>query len=109
MSDGSCCSFIYTALGNAAMGKERMELFVDGKSIVMDNFLKLTGYGFPLSFNRKVNVQDRGHKQLLAKFFEAAQNKNIPAPITHERILTATAISLVVDRLARAGGGFESI
>lgn len=107
MSDGSCCSFMYTSVGNNALGKERMEIFYDGKSIVMDDFLALTGYGFPLSFNRKETVQDRGHQRLVQAFFEAAQQENGQPPISYERILLATELSLVVNKLAIEGGGIH--
>lgn len=109
MNDGSCCSFVYTAVGNSGMGKERMELFVDGKSIVMDDFLELTGYGLPMAFNRKVAIQDRGHQRLLTEFFAAAHTREHVAPISYERILMATELSLVVNKLANAGGGTESM
>jgi len=109
MSDGSCCSFIYTAIGNSSMGKERMEIFFDGKSLVMDDFLELTGYGMPMSFNQKVNVQDRGHQRLLYEFFAATKTKDFQPPIPYERIILATELSFVVNRLAVAGGGTQAI
>lgn len=109
MSDGSCCSFVYTAIGNSGMGKERMEIFVDDKSIVMEDFLELKGYGLPMAFNRKTNVQDRGHQRLISEFFRSAQVKGAPAPIPYERILMATELSLVVNKLAVAGGGTEAL
>ncbi len=109
MSDGSCCSFVYTAIGHSSMGKERMEIFFDGKSIVMDDFLELKGYGLPMAFNRKLTVQDRGHQRLIAEFFRAVKVKGSPLPISYERILLATELSLIVNKLAAAGGGTEII
>lgn len=105
MSDGSCCSLTYTSLGHGALGKEYMELFFDGKSIIMDDYLKLTGYGLPISFNKEVRIADKGHETLLRKFFEATLSSNPVSPISFERIYTATKISFIVDQLARAGGG----
>jgi len=107
MSDGSCCTLIYSSQGNTSSGKEYMELFFDGKTIVMNDFLSLKGYGLPSSFNESVKQQDKGHQKLLEKFFDAAQNKGAPNPIPHDRIIMATQISLVVDTLARKGGGLE--
>ncbi len=107
MSDGSCCSFIYSALGNHMMGKERMELFFDGKSIVMNDFVELRGYGLPVSFNKKVMIPEKGHDALVREFFKATRTPKAGAPISIDRILAATELSLIVDRLVRQGGGME--
>jgi predicted dehydrogenase/NADPH:quinone reductase-like Zn-dependent oxidoreductase len=109
MADGSCCSLTYTAIGSNKMSKERLELFVDGKSVVMDDFVKLEGFGLPSKFNRKSTIADKGHAALLNKFFEAAAIANFEWPIPRERIMTATKLSLIVDKLCRAGGGFERL
>ena len=108
MSDGSCCSLVYSALGSGKMSKERMEAFFDGKSLVMDDYLSLSGYGLPSSFNATSKTQDKGHEDLLNKFFDAAAKSDCESPIPFERIYWATKMSLVVDKLARVGGGFET-
>ncbi len=107
MSDGSSCSLMYTSLGHLGIGKEYMEIFFDGKTIAMNDFLELTSYGLPKNFDKKVKSQDKGHDQLFQQFFNAAQSKDAPNPIPLERILMATELSLVADRLARHGGGIE--
>lgn len=105
MADGSCCSLTYTSIGSTALGKEYMEAYFDGKSIVMDDYLSLTGYGLPLAFNKKVRIADKGHEELLSLFMEAARTPNVSSPMSYERIYMATKISLIVDQLARIGGG----
>lgn len=109
MSDGSCCSLAYTSLGDAAIGKEYMEIFFDGKTIVMNDFLELRGYGLPKHFNKHTKTQRKGHEELFTQFFKAAQSADEPSPVPIERILMATEISLVVDKLARNGGGAECL
>jgi len=94
--DGSICNLIYTAVGNTEMDKELMEIFFDGKSIIMHDYKELTGFGLPKSFNAKTKYPDKGHQELISKFFEAAQNNN-PSPISIERILEATKTSLRVN------------
>ncbi|MFH1832037.1 MAG: bi-domain-containing oxidoreductase [bacterium] len=110
MRDGSSCNLIYTSLGPKNMSKEYMELFFDGKSIIMNDFTQLTGYGLPMSFNKKVSTADKGHEILIKKFFHAAQQqvRTLP-PIPYERIIMATELSLIVDELARKGGGCKVI
>jgi predicted dehydrogenase/threonine dehydrogenase-like Zn-dependent dehydrogenase len=94
--DGSICTLLYTALGSEIMGKERMELFFDGKSIVMDDYRKLEVFGLPKSLNKKTRYQDKGHESLLKEFMSAAQ-LNGPSPIPFERIEMATQMSFDVN------------
>lgn len=103
MKDGSCCSLLYTSVGNAESGKERMELFFDGKSIIMNDYYELNGFGLSKSFDMHSKTQDKGHEVLLQEFFTATQAPNFQPPIPFERILLATEISLIVDELARTG------
>jgi predicted dehydrogenase/threonine dehydrogenase-like Zn-dependent dehydrogenase len=107
MSDGSVCSLIYTSVGNGAIGKEHMEIFFDGKSILMDDYKTLNGFGLPKSFNKKTTAADKGHEFLLNQFALVVKKGEGSLPIPVERILLATRVSLVVDELAREGGGFR--
>lgn len=107
MSDGSLCSLIYTSLGNTQIGKEYMEIFFDGKTIKMNDFYELTGYGLPVTFNTKASSQDKGHESLINAFFNTIKTTQTPLPIPFDRIIAASEISILVDRLARQGGGFE--
>lgn len=91
--DGSICSLIYTSMGNNKLGKERLELFFDGKTIVMDDFKELYGYGFAKSFNKTTKYPDNGQTQLLTQFIESVK-QNKPSPISLDRIFSATKISL---------------
>lgn len=109
MDDGSCCNLIYSSLGNPKLGKERMEIFYDTKTIVMQDYLKLKGYGLPYSFSKKVKTPDKGHKNLIMQFMKAAKMENGKSPVPFERIVSATQISLIVDKLVREGGCFENV
>lgn len=107
MHDGSCCVLTYTSYGHHNAGKECMEVFFDGKTIVMNDFLELQGYGLPTSLNQRVRTQDKGHQNLYMKFFEAAYQEQWISPIPVARILHATQTALIADKLARCGGGIE--
>jgi predicted dehydrogenase/threonine dehydrogenase-like Zn-dependent dehydrogenase len=109
MSDGSCCSLTYTSLGDARMGKELMEIQYDGKSIVMRDFMELSGYGLPTAFNKKTTTQDKGHQALIQQFFDTVQGRRATAPIPVQRILDATMATLIVDQLVRQGGGTQHL
>ena len=109
MSDGSLCSLLYTSQGHPIVGKERIELFFDGKTIILDDFITLQGYGLPLAFNRHVSVADRGHQHLFEAFFAALHHSIYVSPISYERIIVATRISIIAAHLARQGGGETTI
>jgi predicted dehydrogenase/threonine dehydrogenase-like Zn-dependent dehydrogenase len=103
--DGSICTLIYTALGHADLGKERMEIFYDSKSIVMDDYKRIQGFGLPSSFDRTCKVQDKGHEQLLQQFFGALKQQTFPYPIPLNRLYSVAYTTLIIDQLACKGGG----
>ncbi len=103
-SDGSVCSLLYTSLGHSGLGKERMELYYDSKSIVMDDYLTLQGYGLPKSFNERSRSADKGHEILMRQFFDSVKNHK-PMPITFDRLSMVAELTLIIDQLACQGGG----
>jgi predicted dehydrogenase len=71
--DGSFGTILYLANGASSFPKERIEVFVAGRVLQLDNFRKLKGYGWP-GFN-KMNLwkQDKGQNACAAAFLEAIQ------------------------------------
>jgi predicted dehydrogenase len=96
-SDGSVCNLIYTALGNPDVSKERMDIYVDGKVIQMDDYRKLVISGIP---SQKIETQkeDKGHKAELAKFARSMKQGN-GYPIPLGQLCQAATISFEVERL----------
>lgn len=107
--DGSICSLVYTALGHAGLGKERMELFFDSKSIVMDDYLTLQGYGTSHGFNETVQSQDKGHEILITKFFESLRSEQRKMPIDMQRLERVSRLTLTIDELVCQGGGTKEV
>jgi len=107
--DGSVCGLLYTAVGHTGLGKERMELFFDGKSIVMNDYKELRGFGLPRSFNEKTIRPDKGHEQLIKSFFTSLQQGNQNYPIDFDRLYNIAELSLTIDRLVSAGGGQKEL
>ncbi len=106
-SDGSVCSLLYTSLGHNNVGKERMEIHFDSKTIIMNDYKLLEGYGLSSSFNMKTSIPDKGHEYLLKKFFTSLHQKTITPIIDLQRLIKVAQITLVVDKLACKGGGEE--
>ncbi|KKP24430.1 MAG: Oxidoreductase, NAD-binding domain protein [candidate division TM6 bacterium GW2011_GWF2_28_16] len=107
MSDGSCCNLIYSSLGNHDMGKENMEILFDGKSIVMQDYKVLKGFGLPASFNRTDKYPDKGHQYIFDEFVFNARIANSKQLINLKRIIDTSKLALTVDKLVRKNGGFE--
>jgi predicted dehydrogenase len=63
-SDGSLATLTYTTLGHHELPKERIEIFVGGKSLVIDDFVEMKLYGFKEKSIR-LRKQDKGHFQEL--------------------------------------------
>lgn len=108
-ADGSVCSLLYTALGNSKMGKERMEIFYDGKSILMDDYIQLRGYGLERSFDQIVRTPDKGHEALMKKFFAEVRKEIFAPPIEFDRLNRVAQLTLLIDELACQGGGEKEL
>lgn len=107
--DGSLCTLLYTSIGHTALGKEYMEVFFDSKSIIMDDYYKLRGYGVSHAFDETVSQQDTGHKRLITEFFEGIKKKEWETPIPMQRLNTVANLTLVIDKLVCQGGGNSSV
>ncbi|MBD3646227.1 MAG: hypothetical protein HUJ31_01985 [Pseudomonadales bacterium] len=92
-ADGSMGTIHYLANGSNRFPKERLEVFVDGRILQLDNFRRLVGYGWP-GF-RKMNLwrQDKGQKACVAAFLQAIQQGG-PAPIALEEIFEVSRVSI---------------
>lgn len=90
--DGSVAVLTYVALGHGALAKERVEIFADGSSLVIDDFRRLETYGF--AKNKAISIrQDKGYRAELMEFLKAlkGQSSNL---ITFEDCVRATELSL---------------
>ena len=101
-ADGSIGTVHYLATGHRSYPKERLEAFCGGRIMVLDNFKKLTGYGWPGFKNMRSWKQNKGHQAEMNAFINAVEN-GLPSPIPFEEIEEVTRITLEVARQARKG------
>lgn len=66
--DGSFGTILYLANGAASFPKERIEVFAAGRVLQLDNFRKLTGYGWPGFKKMNLWKQDKGQRACAAAF-----------------------------------------
>jgi len=98
-ADGSLATIIYTALGDAAFGKERFELFAGGTVVTIDNFLTMsvTAEGRTRSETARTG-QDKGHEAELAAFI-AGVTAGKPPIDEGELVQSSLATIAVLDSL----------
>jgi len=70
--NGSLATIHYFANGHKSFPKERIEVFQNGGTYVLDNFRKLTGFGSKKS-NSKAVRQDKGQKACCEAFVDALE------------------------------------
>lgn len=93
--DGSVATLTYTALGSKDYPKEQLEVFVDGKVIVLDDYKALRIIGAN-SKGIENKIADKGQKDELIAFAQAIQQGGEwPIPLWQQ--IQATEISFKVD------------
>ena len=84
-ADGSIGTVHYFANGSKAFPKERLEVFVDGKVLLLDNYRKLKSWGIPGFRARRLLSQDKGQESCCEAFLKAIENGGSP-PIPVDEI-----------------------
>jgi predicted dehydrogenase/threonine dehydrogenase-like Zn-dependent dehydrogenase len=92
-ADGSIGTVHYFANGTKSFPKERLEVFASGRVLQLDNFRKLTGYGWP-GF-KKMNLwrQDKGQTACVSAFMQAV-NGFEQSPIPALEVFEVTRVSI---------------
>lgn len=95
--DGSVCNLIYTALGNKEYPKEHMEVYVDGKVFVMEDYKSLKTYGRKTK-GMSSKLSKKGQFEGLACFLDSiASGGDWPIPLW--QLIQASEISLRVEEI----------
>lgn len=98
-ADGSFGTIHYLANGAASFPKERIEVFTAGRVLQIDNFRRMTGYGWP-GF-RKLNLlrQDKGQAAGAAAFLQSVRSGSPCIPI--EEIFEVSRATIEAAKLLR--------
>ncbi len=73
-ADGSMGTVHYLANGSKRFPKERVEVFSEGRVLVLDNFQRLQGYGWGGFAGARGMRQDKGHQAEIQAFITRLQN-----------------------------------
>ncbi|HEX6627537.1 MAG TPA: bi-domain-containing oxidoreductase [Gemmatimonadaceae bacterium] len=101
-TDGSIGTIQYLANGNRSFPKERLEVFVGGRILQLNNFRSLVGFGWQGFKRMNLWRQDKGQRACAAAFV-AAVSENRPSPIPLEEIFEVSRITLQIAAAAANG------
>lgn len=93
--DGSFGTIHYLANGGKAFPKERIEVFANDAVLQLDNFRKLTGFGWAGFKKDKLMTQDKGQKACAKAFIEGIQTGQ-KTPISFDELIEVARISVRV-------------
>jgi len=95
--DGSLAHLMYTALGpKSGLGKERIEIFCDGETYVVDDFKSLVKASDGAVLWQ--SETDKGHYEELSRFGDAIAGGS-PSPIPFDELVETSAVALHVQEL----------
>jgi predicted dehydrogenase/threonine dehydrogenase-like Zn-dependent dehydrogenase len=100
-ADGSLGTIQYLANGHKSFPKERLEVFAGGRVLQLDNYRRLTGYGWPGFSRMRLWRQDKGQWACAAAFVRAVMEGGAP-PIPVDELLEVSRAT--IDIAAAAGG-----
>jgi predicted dehydrogenase/NADPH:quinone reductase-like Zn-dependent oxidoreductase len=104
-ANGSVGNVMFSSVGNEEGCGERLEMFFDGKTIVMEDFLRLTGFGLSQTFDELVRIPDKGYEPMIQEYLMQVKQ---PTPELHRylrRWNMVRKLTGAIDRLACQGGG----
>lgn len=91
MENGSTGVVNYFANGAKSYAKERLEVFSQEKVLIMDNFIKTTGYGVK-GFSKLKTKLDKGHKSQFGQIVEKIKDGSVEL-IPYEELINVTKAS----------------
>jgi predicted dehydrogenase len=96
--NGSTGVINYFANGSKEYSKERLEVYSQNRTLVMDNFRSTTGYGFK-GFSKLKTPLDKGHKNQFKLLLDRVKNGGQPLIPFDELVNTTLASFAAVESL----------
>jgi predicted dehydrogenase/threonine dehydrogenase-like Zn-dependent dehydrogenase len=99
--NGSTGVINYFANGHKSYSKERVEVYSQERTLILDNFRALEGYGFK-GFSKLKTGQDKGHRTQFQELIKRIQTGGEPL-IPFDEILNTTYASFAAIRSLKEG------
>jgi predicted dehydrogenase len=91
----------YFSNGSKSYSKERVEIFHQERTLIMDNWRNLKGYGFR-NFSSASSSQDKGHQNQFNQLIDSVQNGGNPI-IPFDEIINTTQASFAAIESLKTG------
>ena len=98
--DGSIVTIHYLANGHRGFPKERVEVFVAGRVLQLDNFRRLKGWGWPNFRSMNLWKQDKGQRACVADYLRSLKSGGYPI-IPLSELIEVSRVSIDVGVAAR--------
>jgi predicted dehydrogenase/threonine dehydrogenase-like Zn-dependent dehydrogenase len=98
--DGSIGTILYLANGHKSFPKERLEIFAGGRILQLDNFRKLSSYGWPGFGQMRLLRQDKGQRACAASFVRAIE-EGADSPIPFSELIEVSRVTIEVAEALR--------
>ena len=93
--DGSVCTIEYFAVGSKNFPKEYMEVHFDEKTIALDDYKTLKGFGVNIK-ELKTPISQKGQKEELIEYYNSLKAKDAKWPIEFWDMVQTTEISYAI-------------
>jgi predicted dehydrogenase len=94
LESGSIGTLHYWANGNSGYPKERVEVFVAGRVLQLDNFRTLRGFGWPGFKRLRLAKQDKGQSACIAAWLASLRDGRAPIDMIEMLEVSRVAVSL---------------
>ena len=92
-ADGSIGTIHYFANGSRAYPKEQLDVFAEGRVLKLENFIKVSSFGWPGFKGMRSWRQDKGHNACAAAFM-AALASGSASPIPFDELMESSRLAI---------------
>ena len=100
--NGSIGSIQYFANGSKSLAKEYVEIYSHGVTAILNDFRELKIYGKGRPYKKKLMSQDKGQKNEVRRFVDAAKSGD-KCPISLAEIFSASEVCFGILKALRSG------
>ena len=100
-ADGSIGTVHYFANGHKSFPKENIKIFCAGRVLELNNFLRLSGYGWPRFRRMNLWRQDKGNRACIGRFINAVRT-GAASPIPFEQLMEVSRVTIQLAADAQA-------
>ncbi|MBV8990026.1 MAG: bi-domain-containing oxidoreductase [Solirubrobacterales bacterium] len=94
-ADAAIASVLYVADGSSGVAKERIEAFCGPRTAILDDYVGLELFDAGRFRKRRLRTQDKGHREEVVQFLEAARTGQPAVPLAQIDNTTLATLAIV--------------